>query len=73
MLMTFLSSVFIALFLVVGTLALMGFLELMRKNMPLNWLCCQHVIVLAIFAVLCFIAACIFGTQIPDCYAPTQF
>ena len=52
MIYTFLSSVFIALFLVVGTLALMGFLDLMRKNMPLNWLCCQHVIVLAAIAVI---------------------
>lgn len=72
MIYTFLSSVFIALFLVVGTLALMGFLELMRKNMPLNWLCCQYVIVLAIIAVLCFILACITGAQIPDCYATAQ-
>jgi len=68
MIYTFLSSVFIALFLVVGTLALMGFLEMMRKNMPLNWLCYQHVIVLAIIAVLCFICACFFGAHIPDCY-----
>lgn len=68
MIYTFLSSVFIALFLVVGTLALMGFLELMRKNMPLNWLCYQHVIVLAAIAVLCFILACITGAQIPECY-----
>ena len=68
MIYTFLSSVFIALFLVVGTLALMGFLELMRKNMPLNWLCYQHVIVLAAIAVLCFILACIAGAQIPQGY-----
>lgn len=65
---TFLSSVFITLFLVVGTLALMGQLELMRKNMPLNWTCYQHVIVLAVLAALCFILAVIFGIQIPDCY-----
>ena len=70
---TFLSSVFITLFLVVGTLALIGFLEMMRKNMPLNWLCYQHVIVLALIAALCFILAVIFGIQIPDCYAPTTF
>ena len=73
MIYTFLSSVFIALFLVVGTLALMGFLDLMRKNLPLNWLCCQHLFVLAIIAVLCFIIACIAGAQIPDSYATTQF
>ena len=69
MIYTFLSSVFITLFLVVGTLALFGFLEMMRKNMPLNWLCYQHVIVLALIAALCFILAVIFGIQIPDCYA----
>ena len=69
MIYTFLSSVFIALFLVVGTLALMGFFEMMRKNMPLTWLCYQHVVVLALIAVLCFICACIFGAQIPYYYA----
>ena len=68
MIYTFLSSVFITLFLVVGTLALIGFLEMMRKNMPLNWLCYQHVIVLALIAALCFILTVIFGIQIPDCY-----
>ena len=68
MIYTFLSSVFIALFLIVGTLALLGHLELMRKSMPVNWLCYQHVIVLAAIAVLCFILAVIFGTQIPNCY-----
>lgn len=73
MIYTFFSSVFIAIFLVVGTLAIMGFLELMRKSIPLNWLCSQHVIVLAAIAVLCFILAVIFGTLIPDCYAPTKF
>jgi uncharacterized BrkB/YihY/UPF0761 family membrane protein len=69
MIYTFLSSVFIALFLVVGTIALMGFNELMRKNMPLAWICYQHVVVLALIAVLCFICACIFGAQIPYYYA----
>ena len=72
MLMTFLSSVFITLFLVLGALSLYGFLERMQSRFPLNWTCYQHVIVLAILAVLCFIAACYFGTQIPDCYAPTK-
>ncbi|MBR4546496.1 MAG: hypothetical protein IKO66_00450 [Paludibacteraceae bacterium] len=43
----------------------------MRKSIPLNWVCAQHVIILAVLAVLCFIAAVIFGTQIPDCYATT--
>lgn len=69
MIYTFLSSVFIVLFLVIGTIALMGFLEMMRKNMPLTWLCYQHVVVLAFIAVLCFICASIFGAQIPYYYA----
>lgn len=68
MIYTFLSSVFITLFLVVGTIALMEFLEMMRKNAPLSWFCFQHVIVLAIIAVLCLICACIFGAQIPYYY-----
>lgn len=71
MLYVFFSSVFITLFLVIGMLAMMGLLEMMRKSIPLNWLCAQHIIILAIIAVLCFIAAVIFGTQIPDCYATT--
>ena len=68
MIYTFLSSVFITLFQIIGTITLVGHLELMRKNMPLNWICCQHVIVLAVLAALCFILAVIFGIQIPDCY-----
>ena len=68
MIYTFFSSILIALFLLVGTIALTGFLDLMRKSIPLNWLCGQHVIELAAIAVLCFILAVIFGTQIPDCY-----
>lgn len=64
-----LSSVFITLFLVLGSLALYGFFELwLAKNFPLTWACYQHVIVLAILAVLSFIFAIIFGFQIPDCY-----
>ena len=72
MISIFFSSVFITLFLVLGALSLYGFLELMQTKFPLGWTCYQHVIVLAIIAVLCLIAAGIFGTQIPDCYAPTQ-
>ena len=71
MLMIFLSSVFIALFLVLGSLALYGFLELMQARYPLGWTCYQHVFVLALIAFLCFILAVIAGYQIPDCYAPT--
>ena len=70
MIYTFLSSVFITLFLVLGALSLYGFLELMQSKFPLGWTCYQQVIVLAIVAVLCFIFACLFGTQIPDCYVP---
>ena len=69
MIYTFLSSVFIALFLVVGTVAFMLFLENCTKPLPFSWICYQHVIVLAIIAALCFICACVFGAQIPDCYA----
>ena len=68
MIYTFLSSVFITLFLIVGALALTGFLQLMRNNFPLNWTCYQHVCVLAIVAVICFIFTVVFGVQIPDCY-----
>ena len=67
----FISSVFITLFLVLGALSLYGFLELMQAKYPLGWTCYQHVIFLALIAFLCFIAAAIFGLQIPDCYAPT--
>lgn len=70
MVYTFLSSVFITLFLVLGALSLYGFLELMQSKFPLGWTCYQHVFVLAIVAVLCFIFACLFGIQIPDCYVP---
>ena len=65
----FLSSVFITLFLTLGTFAFYGFLLRMLRDLPLSWICYQQVIVLAIVAVLCFIFACLFGTQIPNCYA----
>ena len=67
----FISSVFITLFLVLGALSLYGFLELARKNYPIKWDSYHPVIVLALIAFLCFIAAAIFGLQIPECYAPT--
>ena len=67
----FISSVFITLFLVIGTLAFWQFIDRADLNVPLGWTCYQHVFVLAIIAVLCFIAAVIFGTQIPECYATT--
>ena len=65
----FLSSVFITLFLTLGTFAFYGYLLRMLRDYPLSWTCYQQVLVLAIVAVLCFILACLFGTQIPDCYA----
>ena len=66
---TFLSAVFLTLFLMIGGLALYGFFELwFIKNFPLTWACYQHVIVLGLISMLCFIAACLFGTQIPACY-----
>ena len=70
MIYTFLSSVFITLFLVLGAFSLYGFLELMKSKFPLGWTCYQHVFVLAIIAALCLIAAVLFGSQIPDCYVP---
>ena len=45
-----------------------GVSKLMQAKFPLGWTCYQHVIVLVLLAVLCFIAAVLFGTQIPDCY-----
>ena len=68
MLYCILSGVFLTLFLVIGSFAFYGFLLRMLRDLPLSWICYQQVIVLAIIAVLCFIAACLFGTQIPDCY-----
>ena len=68
MIYTILSSVCITLFLFIGAWSFFGFIELMKANFPINWTCYQHVIVLALIAALCFIAASLFGTQIPDCY-----
>ena len=69
MIYTFLSSVFIALFFVVGSMSLYCFLENSQKLLPFGWLFYKHVIVLAIIAAVCFILACVFGSQIPACYA----
>lgn len=71
MIYTFFSSVSITLFMVVGALAFYNFLDLARERYPFSWTCYQHVIVLAVIAALCFIAAVFFGSQIPDCYAST--
>jgi len=68
MIYTFLSSVFLTFFFLLAAWSFFGFIELWRKSIPLNWLCCQHVIVLAVIAALCLILAVIFGNQIPDCY-----
>lgn len=64
----FLSSVFITLFLVLGALSLYGFLDRSRANYPFSWTCYQHVIVLALAALLCSILAVLFGLQIPSPY-----
>lgn len=69
MLYCILSGVFLTLFLTLGTFAFYGYLLRMLRDLPLSWTCYQQVIVLAIVAVLCFIFACLFGTQIPNCYA----
>ena len=68
MIYIFLSSVFITLFLTLGTFAFYGYLLRMLRDLPLSWTCYQQVIVLAIIAVVSLILACLFGTQIPDCY-----
>lgn len=68
MIYTFLSSVFITLFLVLGALSLYGFLDLSRSHYPFTWTCYQHVIVLAVISAICFIFAVLFGTQIPSPY-----
>ena len=68
MIYTFFSSVFITLFFVVGALALMSFLEMMRKYMPLTWPYFKHVVVLAVIAFVFLILAVVFGIQIPECY-----
>ena len=70
MIYTFFSSVFITLTLVLGALSLYGFLELSRANYLYTWRNYRNVIVLAIIATLCLIAAVFFGLQIPDCYVP---
>lgn len=69
MLYCILSGVFLTLFFTLGTFAFYGYLLRMLRDLPLSWTCYQQVIVLAIVAVLCFIFACLFGTQIPNCYA----
>jgi hypothetical protein len=63
----FFASVFITLFVLAGAFFLYSFIELMRKNF-LTWTCYQHVLVWAIIAVICLIAAIFFGAQIPECY-----
>jgi hypothetical protein len=68
MVYTMLTGVFLTLFLVIGSFAFYGFLLRMLRDLPLSWICYQQVIVLTIVAVLCFIAAGLFGIQIPDCY-----
>ena len=70
MIYTFFSSVFITLTLVLGALSLYGFLDLSRANYLYTWRNYRNVIVLAIIATLCLIAAVFFGIQIPDCYVP---
>ena len=69
MIYTFFSSVFITLTLVLGALSLYGLLELSRAHYQYTWRNYRNVIVLAIIATLCLIAAVLFGIQIPDCYA----
>ena len=69
MLYVFLSSVFIALFMCLGTLSMYGFYQLwLIKKFPLTWACYQHVFVLALLSLVSFILAVLFGIQIPENY-----
>ena len=68
MLFPFLSGLFITLFLLLGAWSFYGFWELKKLYFPLSWYNYQHVIVLAIIAVFCFILAVLFGILIPDSY-----
>ena len=69
MIYTFLSAVFLTLFLVTGFLAGNTFMDLMRRSVPLTWFFYSHAVVLAIIAALMFVLACVFGSLIPQCYA----
>ena len=52
-----------------GTLTMYGFYQLwLKEKYPLTWTCYQHVIVLAILALVCLILAVLFGIQIPENY-----
>ena len=66
MVYTFLSSVFITLFLVLGSFAFYHYLKICLIDF--SWATYRHIIVMAVIAILCFIIACISGSQIPDCY-----
>ena len=68
MIYTFFSSVFITLFMVLGTIAMYGFLDLARRYYDLTWKNYQVVCILAALSFVCFILAVVFGFQIPDCY-----
>ncbi len=64
---TFLSSVFITLFLVVSVLAFYHYLQICL--LEFSWKGYRHTIVMAVLSIICLILAVLFGTQIPDCYA----
>jgi hypothetical protein len=66
MVYTFLSSVFITLFMVLGSFAFYHYLKICLLDF--SWATYRHIIVMTVLALLCLIFACLFGTQIPDCY-----
>ena len=70
MIYIFFSSVFITLFLVIGTLSLSKFMQRAQTLYSFVLRDFRPAFILALIAILCFIAACIFGHQIPDCYVP---
>lgn len=66
MVYTFLSSVFITLFMVLGSFAFYHYLKICLLDF--SWATYRHIIVMTVLALLCLIVACLFGTQIPNCY-----
>ena len=69
MLYLLISAVATTLFMVIGSFAAYELLELWLVNpMPFSWLRAKPAVLKACIALLCFIVACIAGSQIPDCY-----
>ena len=69
MLYLLISAVATTLFMVIGSFAAYELLEMwLISNLPINRQRAKSVIAKFCIAFLCFIVACIAGSQIPDCY-----